>query len=772
MGLAGPRKRTKLSHDPNNTNWSRSVNSFGHKILTAQGWIPGTFLGAKSSPHAQLHSTASASHIRVTLKDDNLGLGAKRRGGDVEGECTGLSAFQGLLGRLNGRTEEEVDKERKAREDVQREIYMENRWGLIKFVKGGFLVGDKIQEFVDDETGRIQTLTVTEDGIAEEAIGSNESLEGVEGRKPEKQCVEGSNGGRRLVCDRPDEVQTRKKKAKVKVSKKKFSRSDTVKSFDSQAHERNRKTKRRQRGSSIHSADDQSHAIKQSYITTTGTRSSTNSSSPSKEEKGEHRRYERPARKDTKRQTVKEPIPSRRGKERSEQSSPVQDPLFGADAIRLEGTAASPVIPTGTLPGRRHAVRRRYIQQKKMALLDAQALNEEALENPGFTTPIHSDANLFSAATGSHPIALVRNVAWEHKENRLARFEGFPKQSKLVNLKQQTVDEAEYVGSGCGPSNKGWGVSWYPFVNAELDMKGLAKRLRECRRPLSANSHANVAGPRQRCCFDEHFPQPASIRNSEFHTDSAGQHTLPNGDNHQPLSAEEEPLVFDTVLISPPPQEIGTEALRDLPIKELTTKPAFCFLWVRDSSEIELCSDIIQEWGFRTVERLAYFGLTIPERSLTRGPQDEMEPPDLAGGGLLPLLKDLGFSESSSELGLSTEDFLNFTPLGPDNDQAISPHYTKMNTWGVEGCAKARKRRSTDNFPEHLEFFGRTARFCLIGMNGKMRRYFPYVSLGQMRANISSSTDGHIVHSNIDPDVIISAGKAIPSRSATIPQPL
>jgi hypothetical protein len=201
---------------------------------------------------------------------------------------------------------------------------------------------------------------------------------------------------------------------------------------------------------------------------------------------------------------------------------------------------------------------------------------------------------------------------------------------------------------------------------------------------------------------------------------------MPNG-NNQPLVAEKEPLVFDTVLISPPPQDISTEALRDLPIKELTTKPAFCFLWVRDSSEIELCSDIIQEWGFRTVERLAYFGLTIPERSLMQGHQDEVEPPDLPSERLLPLLKDLGFSDRSSELGLSIEDILNFTPLEPSNEHVTPLHYAAMKNWGVEGCAKAPKHWSANNSPEHPEFFDRTVRFCLIGVKGKIRRYFPYV---------------------------------------------
>jgi hypothetical protein len=119
-----------------------------------------------------------------------------------------------------------------------------------------------------------------------------------------------------------------------------------------------------------------------------------------------------------------------------------------------------------------------------------------SLERPGLVAPVTSDANLLSAATGLHPIASVRNVAWEHQANRLARFEGFPKQSKLVNLKQQTVDEAEYGSSGCGPGYKGWGVFWYPFVDVEPGIKGLLNRLEECRSPLLANSHASVTGPK------------------------------------------------------------------------------------------------------------------------------------------------------------------------------------------------------------------------------------------------------------------------------------
>ncbi|KAI9856166.1 MAG: telomerase inhibitor [Vezdaea acicularis] len=167
MGLAGPRKsvkpnperytialkadlssirRTKISHDPNNTQWTRSTTSFGHKILTSQGWTPGDILGAKKAPHASIHTPANSSHIRVVLKDDTLGLGAKRGSGLAQGECTGLDGLQDLLGRLNGKSEDVLQEERNVRTELKRNAFVQNRVGLIRFVKGGFLIGDRIQE--------------------------------------------------------------------------------------------------------------------------------------------------------------------------------------------------------------------------------------------------------------------------------------------------------------------------------------------------------------------------------------------------------------------------------------------------------------------------------------------------------------------------------------------------------------------------------------------------------------------------------------------------
>ncbi|TQS38567.1 hypothetical protein Golomagni_00920 [Golovinomyces magnicellulatus] len=163
MGLAAPKKKNKLSHDPNNTRWTNNTQSFGHKILTSQGWKQGDYLGAKNAVHAEYHTAANSTHIRVTLKDDNLGLGAKIGSGVGHGECTGLDAFKNLLGRLNGKNDDQILKEQKARDDIRKAVYNEKRWGRVHFVSAGYLVGDKIQDLIDAEAKRITVNTQKND---------------------------------------------------------------------------------------------------------------------------------------------------------------------------------------------------------------------------------------------------------------------------------------------------------------------------------------------------------------------------------------------------------------------------------------------------------------------------------------------------------------------------------------------------------------------------------------------------------------------------------
>lgn len=143
-------RRIKLSHDPNNTAWSRSATKYGQKILQSHGWTPGELLGASGAPHSGLQSAASASHIKITLKDDNLGLGAKLEAARDSNETTGLDEFQNLLGRLNGRSTTDLTKDKIHRSNLRSSAYMDQRWGNLGFVSGGLLVG---AELIDPAKG-------------------------------------------------------------------------------------------------------------------------------------------------------------------------------------------------------------------------------------------------------------------------------------------------------------------------------------------------------------------------------------------------------------------------------------------------------------------------------------------------------------------------------------------------------------------------------------------------------------------------------------------
>lgn len=118
--------------------------------MSRHGWQPGETLGVKDSAHSKHFTNASHTHIRVSRKDDNLGLGARARRPLEDNEPTGLDAFQGLLGRLNGKSDAELQKEQRKVEDRRLLSYVERRWKTMQFVSGGFLVQDKDKKEEDE----------------------------------------------------------------------------------------------------------------------------------------------------------------------------------------------------------------------------------------------------------------------------------------------------------------------------------------------------------------------------------------------------------------------------------------------------------------------------------------------------------------------------------------------------------------------------------------------------------------------------------------------
>jgi Pin2-interacting protein X1 len=144
----------KISHDPNNLTWAQSAESYGQKLLSSQGWKPGQGLGARGAKH--FNSPVPA--IKVTYKDDNLGLGASLKSANPEHTRTGLDAFQGLLGRLNSKDEVEVKMLEQRSEDRKLALWSQGRWGGIMFVPGGLLVQGDEYRSVENEASQPEVI--------------------------------------------------------------------------------------------------------------------------------------------------------------------------------------------------------------------------------------------------------------------------------------------------------------------------------------------------------------------------------------------------------------------------------------------------------------------------------------------------------------------------------------------------------------------------------------------------------------------------------------
>ena len=158
--------------------------------MTAQGWSEGQALGSRGSVHhassAKDENAArlAAARVGVVFKDDTMGLGAKLKSKDLEGQRTGMDAFVGLLGRLNAKDEGEVVEVERRVEDRKLARYAAGRWGGMVFVPGGVLVGG--EEFGTKKEAR-ERDEAERAGATEGAAGVDEAVETVEERAKRKE---------------------------------------------------------------------------------------------------------------------------------------------------------------------------------------------------------------------------------------------------------------------------------------------------------------------------------------------------------------------------------------------------------------------------------------------------------------------------------------------------------------------------------------------------------------------------------------------------------
>lgn len=318
--ITSTHRRSKLGADPNNTAWSNSTSRYGHRVLISQGWSPGNTLGQPNSTYASHYTAASASHIRVVLKDDNLGLGAKR-GKNANDETFGLTLLSGLLGRINGKSDDVLRKEEAAVRDVKLMRYQGEKWGSVGFVFGGYLVGDSIEETIEeadlaqkDQERRLKELKGSRNFPSEAAETSDQVP------RPQKRSRKTHQLDTDSVVNTENEPQTEETNDSEDYDEEKRRRKED---------KRARKEERRQRK--------------------------------------EKKRLKRLAKQD------------KQAKAKSEtdavQSTSGRD-TEGVVTPQSQSGSSTPLFTGGR---GRHAIRQKYIQSKRMACLDDKALNEVSL---------------------------------------------------------------------------------------------------------------------------------------------------------------------------------------------------------------------------------------------------------------------------------------------------------------------------------------------------------------------------------------------------------
>jgi Pin2-interacting protein X1 len=328
-------------------------------MLRAQGWQPGEYLGAKDAPHAEWHTEANSTHIRVTLKDDTLGLGAKRNNGN---ECTGLDAFQHLLGRLNGKSDDTLEAEQKARTDVKLSLYVQQKLGTIRFVKGGWLVGDQVKDTPDEEVEQPQDGTVSD--ASKDSADVSEPSEPV-AVKPKKRKADQDT-------DREDE------KARKKEKKSKKRKADSDGEVDDESAKKDKKSKRRKEKEKAReeSAQSTSAAVSEAGETSGEVDSSAEAKKLKKERK--EKKKEKKDKKEKKEKRRKEKaadsgaetsdnIPKKKKKDGANSDTPAESSISTPS-----GSGTSTPVTTSS----RYLARSRFIAQKRMAFADTAALNQ------------------------------------------------------------------------------------------------------------------------------------------------------------------------------------------------------------------------------------------------------------------------------------------------------------------------------------------------------------------------------------------------------------
>lgn len=355
--------RTKLSQDPNNTAWARNTDTFGHKILSKQGWKQGDYLGAENASHSAHYTAANASHIRVMLREDNLGLGAKIGGGSAD--TFGLSMFSGLLGRLNGKDEATLKKQEDSIRDAELRMYGDRKFGFMNFVSGGLLVGDKMEEPKSTKIEDIKPQVVAVK-VGQETKSKKRKAEDEETKSRNRKAGN-------------DEEKSKKRKSDKSAKKDKHRKSHDTAAEVEESSASETPIEKPANSSTSDSSEEEEEEENDSKAHKRKRKSSKESKSkPTDDDEKSRLKHEKRARKESRRKRKEEKCRRRAEKEEEEEASSAKASSAVVSQAEAEAEAESNSNTSTPQPfmGGRQALRQRYIMQKRMASSNAAALKE------------------------------------------------------------------------------------------------------------------------------------------------------------------------------------------------------------------------------------------------------------------------------------------------------------------------------------------------------------------------------------------------------------
>lgn len=149
------------------------------------------------------------------MKGDNLGIGCKAA--SQQDESIGLDAFQNLLGRLNGKAEEDIKKD----SQVRMKLMAQGRYGM-RFVKGETYLSSDIEKLREEirrvaeekERKAVEVETAPKEGEADRTVRRKR-------RKKMRECQDKSESSSAAPDPALEIAQKRKEKKRGKKRDKK-----------------------------------------------------------------------------------------------------------------------------------------------------------------------------------------------------------------------------------------------------------------------------------------------------------------------------------------------------------------------------------------------------------------------------------------------------------------------------------------------------------------------------------------------------------------------